>query len=97
MTGKEMKEPVLTGIEYSRQALERNRRFLQVTRSGVVYDEELAGPGGMSFVLLREPDTTDQMLHDAVEQLRRDRDVVGRVKVTAVIPFELEIERPRGG
>jgi hypothetical protein len=91
-----MKEPASTGLEYSRENLEKNRRYGQVTKSGVVYDEELAGPGGMSFVLLREPDTTDQMLQEAVAQLRNDRDVVGSVKVTQVIPFEAAVDRPRG-
>jgi len=87
-------EPAATGLEYSRSDLERNRQNGQVTRSGVVYDEELAGPGGMSFVLLREPDTTDEMLQAAVNQLRTDRDVVGQIKVTAVI-LPHEHERPR--
>lgn len=85
-----------TDLEYSSQNLERNRRYRLVTKSGVVYDEELAGPGGMSFVLLREPDTTDEMLEDAVRQLRSDRDVVGSIKVTSVIHPEVQAERPRG-
>lgn len=78
--------PVLTSLEFSRATLERNRRLGYVTRSGVVFDEELAGPGGMSFVLLREDETTEKMIADAVEQLSRDRDVVGSIKVTAIIP-----------
>lgn len=93
---KSKNSPVHTDLEYSSQNLERNRRYRLVTKSGVVYDEELAGPGGMSFVLLREPDTTDEMLEDAVRQLRSDRDVVGSIKVTSVIHPEVQAERPRG-
>lgn len=78
-------EPILCGLEYSHQQLERYRNYRQVTKAGVVYDEELAGPGGMSFVLLRELNTTDSMLKDSVSELRRNRDVVGKIKVTAVI------------
>lgn len=80
-------EPIPTEIEYSREEIGRNRRFRQVTKSGVVYDGELAGPGGMSYVLLREPHTTDQLLKEAVAQLRANQDVVGSIKVTAVIPY----------
>lgn len=89
-------KPGITETEYSRESLERNRRHGEVTRSGVVFDGELAGPGGMSFVLLREPDTTDQMINDACIQLHQDRDVVGKIKVTAVIPYGDQSERPRG-
>lgn len=78
-------EPVETGLEYSKEQLDRNRRFGFVTRSNVVYDEELAGPHGMSFVLLREEATTDDMIRQAVQQLRSDRDVVGRIKITGII------------
>ena len=84
----ELAEPVPTGLEYTRQTLERYRGYHQVTRSGVVFDQELAGPGGMGYVLLREPNTTDAMLEEAVAQLRRDQDVVGKIKVTAVISLD---------
>lgn len=83
----EMAEPVPTGLEYTGKTLERYRGYHQVTHSGVVYDQELAGPGGMGYVLLREPHTTDAMLKEAVAQLRRDYDVVGKIKVTKVIPL----------
>lgn len=96
MSYRSQTQPVHTNLEFSSGNLERNRRFGLVTKSGVVYDEELAGPNGMSFVLLREPDTTDEMLEDAVLQLRRDRDVVGSIKVTSIIYPELPAERPRG-
>lgn len=86
-----------TSLEFSGKDVERHRRHGQVTRSGVVYDEELAGSGGMSFVLLREVDTTDDMLEAAARQLRQDRDVVGSIKVTSVIPAQAQRERPSGG
>lgn len=96
MSYKNQKQPVYTDLEFSGRDIEKNRRYGLVTKSGVVYDEELAGPGGMSFVLLREPDTTDEMLEDAVRQLRSDRDVVGSVKVTSIIHPEVPADRPRG-
>lgn len=86
------KEPATTGQEFSRKDLEKNRGYSQITKSGVVYDGELAGPGGMSFILLKEPNTTDQMIEDAIKELRSDRDVVGLIKITEVIPFESDQE-----
>lgn len=82
-----IRKPVFTEQEFTREGLEVNRRFNDVTRNGVVYDGELQGRGGMSYVLLREPHTTDAMLSDAIEQLQSDHDVVGSIKVTAVIPY----------
>lgn len=90
-------EPIASSLNYSQDELERNRRYGQVTQSGVVYDEELAGPGGMSFVLLREPHTTDDMLKAAARQLRLDRDVVGSIKVAAALPAQAKHSRPRMG
>ncbi len=90
-------EPVQSNLEYSSADILKLRKNGQVTRSGVVYDEELAGPGGMSFVLLQEPDTTDAMLAAAVHQLRSDRDVVGSIKVASVLAGEIEFQRPSGG
>lgn len=90
------KEPVFCELDYSASNLERNRGYGMVTRSGVVYDGELAGPNGMTFVLLREPGTTEQMLTLAVQELRSDRDVVGNIKVTAVIEPQIDSPRQRG-
>ena len=67
---------------YSKRDIEHYRARGYVTRSGVVYVTELSG-----FVLLREPQTTKQMLQDAVSQLSRDFDVVGRIRVVPVCPF----------
>lgn len=86
------KEPTQCALEYSQANLERNRKFGMITESGVVYDEEIAGPGGMSFVLLRERVTTQDMLDSAVRQLRRDRDVVGSIKVTPIIFTSKDVE-----
>ncbi len=91
------KEPVITDLDYDAHTLEKNRRYGQVTQSGVVYDEELSGPGGMSFVLLREAATTDEMLHKAIQELRSNRDVVGNIKVTRDIIASPQVQRPRGG
>lgn len=90
------KEPVDTDLDYDAHALAKNRGYGQVTRSGVVYDEELAGPGGMSFVLLREAGTTDEMLEQAVKELRSNRDVVGSIKVTRAIIASAQVQRQRG-
>lgn len=83
-----MREPIICGLEYSKSTLEKLKKFGYLTKMGVVYDEELAGPNGMSFCLLREPHTTDEMLINAVRELRSNRDVVGKIKVTQVIEHE---------
>ncbi|MBK6616679.1 hypothetical protein [Ottowia sp.] len=75
-----------SSLIFSQAELDRLKMFESITRSGVVYHGELAGPGGMSFVLIREADTTDEMLEKAVEQLRRDQDVVGAILVADAPP-----------
>jgi len=55
----------------------------QVTPSGVQYTEELAGPEGMSFMLIQMPDTTKDQLKQAKAHLRASRDVV-RMKTIRV-------------
>lgn len=70
-----------SSIAFSQAELDRLKMLKSMTRNGVVFHGELAGPGGMSFVLLREAGTTDEMLGSAVEQLRRDQDVVGAIRV----------------
>lgn len=94
-------EPITSSLEFNQSDLDRNRRLGRVTRSGVIYDTDLAAvPGVTSFVLLREPHTTDDMLKAAVQQLRllhRDRRVVGSIKVAAVLPAQSQHDRPRGG
>jgi hypothetical protein len=87
------KEPVPTQMEFSHAELLRAKSYGQCTPSGVAYEEELAGPNGMSFVLLREEHTSDEMLSQAVDYLRRGRDVVGKIKVTEVIKPQVERER----
>lgn len=54
----------------------------QVTPSGVQYAEELAGPGGMSFMLIKMPDTTKEQLRQAKAHLRSSRDVVRMTTLT---------------
>lgn len=82
-----------SGLNYSAQQVARLRRHNCVTRSGVAYDEELAGPNGMRFVLMKEAATTEDALADAVRQLRCERDVVGRIKVVTVdgVPDAVEV------
>lgn len=46
------------------------------TKSGVYFDEELCGPGGMSFVLFQTPDVTDAQIRVAKKELKASRDVV---------------------
>ena len=69
------------------QEVERNRKFGFVASNGVVWDEELAGSAGMSFVLAREPGVTPAMLAAAKAELHRKRDVV-RISVAEVMEDE---------
>lgn len=46
------------------------------TANGVPYHEELAGPGGMSFILYQTPGVTDEDIRKAKATLRESRDVV---------------------
>ena len=71
----------VSGANYTKEELERNRKFGDVTSNGVVFDWELAGPNGARFLLFREPFHSDDDLHKAVKQIQIDRDVVGLVKV----------------
>jgi len=45
-------------ITFTTREVERLRNFGYVTRSGVVYHGELAGPNGMSFLLMQEDGTS---------------------------------------
>jgi hypothetical protein len=76
-----------------RKRIERCRRFGSVTRNGIVFHDELAGPGGASFELFREPQHTDADLAVAEAQLRHDRDVVN-IFVTTVSAEELAAPVP---
>lgn len=87
-------EPILSNLTFSRKDLESNRKFGQVTKSGVVYDCELAGPGGMSYVLMPEKHTTQEMIVAAVLDLRSMHDVVGSIKIVAPIDAEQEGQIP---
>lgn len=42
----------------------------------VFYKENLAGPHGMSFCLLKTPDTSAEEIQNAADELKRSRDVV---------------------
>ena len=60
------------------------------TDNGIEYDSQLTGPDGMRFVLLpvRGVDTQESV-DVAKKELKRDRDVVGRIGV------EWQIVRPK--
>ena len=53
-----------------------NMNIFFVTRNGMFYEEELAGPGGMNFTLLVLPKIPREAVVAAKNQLYRDRDVV---------------------
>jgi hypothetical protein len=46
------------------------------TKTPVMFNEELAGPDGMSFMLIQGPGMTDEHILAAMQWLRRRRDVV---------------------
>lgn len=71
-------------MTYSREEMERCRKFGDVTPNGVVFDWWLAGPGGAGFALIREPHHTDDDIEKAKSHLRRERDVVGRIRVESL-------------
>jgi hypothetical protein len=58
--------------------------------AGVYYEYDLCYHGGM-FALLKLPETTDGMVLDAKNILRRDRDVVSLsvVRIKKLIPFTM--------
>lgn len=60
-------------LEMWREIREQYRSY---TAEGVVYHEELAGPNGMSFLLLPGPGHTREDVERAARKLYRDRDVV---------------------
>lgn len=68
---------------YDRETTERYRKFHQ-TAMGVVYDEQLAGPDGMWFCLIRERHHTDRDIKAAKSYLLCNRDVVGEIEVGIV-------------
>lgn len=61
---------------YTRQQMERFRKFHDVTPNGVVFDWWLVSSAGAGFALIREPHHTDQDIEDAKNYLRGARDVV---------------------
>lgn len=72
---------------YTRAVVDRLRKFGDVTPNGVVFDWELAGPGGASFILVREPHHTDADIDEAKRYLKSERDVV-RLSVENLNPGE---------
>ena len=76
-----------------RKRFERCRTFGDVTRNGVVYDYELAGPNGAAFELFRQPTHTDLVIEHAKAELRSSHDVVG-IRVTVVSQAELDAPIP---
>lgn len=72
---------------YTRAAVDRLRKFGDVTPNGVVFDWELVSAEGASFVLVREPHHGDVDIDEAKRYLRGDRDVV-RLSVENFNPAE---------
>lgn len=68
---------------YTQQDLAKAKKWNEVTRNGVFYSWELAGPNGASFVLYRESHHTDEDIRLSERQLRNDRDVVRLTVATA--------------
>jgi hypothetical protein len=76
-----------------RKRIERCRRFGNITRNGIVFDWELAGPNGASYELFRQPNHSDEDIACAISQLRADHDVVS-LSVTKVSEEELAAPIP---
>lgn len=72
-------------ITFTQKEVKRLKRHGFVTASGVAYYEELAGPNGMSFLLIEEEGTSKDKLERAVDQLRSDHDVVGVIRVCKIV------------
>lgn len=70
--------------KYDKERVEQLRRFgFVVPGTTVVYDEELAGPDGMSFWLVNEGQPVEE-LDKAEQYLLSQRDVVGAICVIGV-------------
>lgn len=76
-----------------RKRMERCRRYGNITRNGIVFDWELAGPNGASYELFREPKQSDEDIEHAASQLRADHDVVS-LFITEVSEEELAAPIP---
>jgi len=76
-----------------RKRIERCRTLGNVTRNGMVFDYELAGPHGAAFELFREPSHSDEDVELAKSQLRQDHDVVN-ISITSVSGEELTAPLP---
>lgn len=66
---------------YTREQVERFRKFHDVTKNGVVFDWWLVNCNGAGFCLIREPHHTDEDMFQAIQYIKRDRDVAGMIKV----------------
>lgn len=66
---------------YSPETLAAAKKIHDVTPSGVAFDWWLASAAGAGFLLLREPHHTDEQIEAAKSYLKRERDVVGAIKV----------------
>jgi hypothetical protein len=62
--------------EELRPWMEQERKRGNVTRTGVVYNDELVNCNGCSFLFFREDHHTDEDIASAKAEIRRDRDVV---------------------
>ncbi|WP_425952934.1 hypothetical protein [Ralstonia pseudosolanacearum] len=74
---------------YTPQDVDRFRRLGDVTSNGVAFDWDLAGSAGARFTLIREGHHAAADIDEAARELKRDRDVVGKVQVSTMKPRAL--------
>jgi len=61
---------------FSRERIEKEARYGNVTPNGVVFVDELASIDGCNFYLIKTPETTQKQIAEAKRWLRQNRDVV---------------------
>ncbi|ABO59833.1 hypothetical protein Bcep1808_6946 (plasmid) [Burkholderia vietnamiensis G4] len=72
---------VNSDLTYTKDDVERIRRFGDVTDGGVVFDYCLVSANGARFTLIREPQHSDGDIEEAARHLRFHRDAVGKIHI----------------
>ena len=67
------KQHAASSVDYADM---QNFASWELSRNGILFHEELAGPNGMSFTLYPMPNQPHSEVMAAKEQLRHERDVV---------------------
>jgi len=77
--------------QFRRNAVDMIRIYPDQIIDGIAYDEELAGPNGMNFLLIALPETSDQQIAAAKAKLRQDRDVcrLSTLRLTKRVEFDV--------